>query len=166
MKSKIAHLIKHRKVPNDDFETPEALAKKCISLVPFEKGDEVLDPFAGNKVFLNNFPDFVFKEYTEIKEGIDFFKCNEKCDWAVSNPPYSKLDKVFEHTYKVARKGFGYLIGIHNLTAKRIEEANEHGFYLTKIHMCKVFKFFGMSIFVVFEKNKKNIISYDRTVWR
>ena len=36
----------------------------------------------------------------------------------------------------------------------------------TKIHMCKVFKWFGMSVAVVWEKNGKPIISYDRVVWR
>ncbi len=29
-----------------------------------------------------------------------------------------------------------------------------------------MFKWFGMSVIVVFEKNIDNIISYDRKVWR
>ena len=37
---------------------------------------------------------------------------------------------------------------------------------LTKIHMCKVYKWYGMSFIVQFEKDEKHIISYDRIVWR
>ena len=37
---------------------------------------------------------------------------------------------------------------------------------LTKLHMCKVFEWYGMSVIVQFEKDTKNIISYDRIVWR
>ena len=166
MKSQIAHSIKHRKQSNDDFETPELLVKKCIELVDLKLGDFVLDAFAGNKVFYKNYPNIVKKDWCEIKEEKDFYNYNKKVDWIITNPPYSILDPVLAHTYEICNKGFGYLLGIHNLTAKRIEEANQKGFYLTKIHICKIFKWFGMSVFVVFEKNKRNIVSYDRIVWR
>ena len=43
---------------------------------------------------------------------------------------------------------------------------NKAGYGLTKLHMCKVFKWYGMSFIVVFEKNKDNVISYDRIVWK
>ena len=32
--------------------------------------------------------------------------------------------------------------------------------------MLKVWKWFGMSYIVVFEKNKESIMSYNRKVWR
>jgi hypothetical protein len=37
---------------------------------------------------------------------------------------------------------------------------------MTKMHMCKVFKWYGMSVMVQFEKSKNNVITYDRQVWR
>ena len=43
---------------------------------------------------------------------------------------------------------------------------NNNGYGLTKMHMCKVFKWFGMSFIVQFELDKENCISYDRVVWR
>ena len=32
--------------------------------------------------------------------------------------------------------------------------------------MMKVYKWYGMSVIVVFEKNKQSIISFDRIVWK
>lgn len=169
MKSEICHKIKYNKSGNDCIETPENLAKFCISLVPIQKSDTILDAFAGNKIWHNNYPvDLSNRWYCEIKEGIDFFDVDPQLsfDWIITNPPYSILDKVFEYSCRICLKGFGYLIGINNLTPKRIELCNKKGFGLTKIHICKIFKYFGMSVFVLFEKGKDNIISYDRIVWK
>ena len=47
-----------------------------------------------------------------------------------------------------------------------MEMMEKSGYGLTKIHMCKVYKWYGMSCIVVWEKNKKSILTYDRTVWR
>ena len=60
------------------------------------------------------------------------------------------------------------LIGLHNLTAKRIEFMEHYGYKIVNIHLCKVFKWFGMSAIVTWERsnNKKGIIDYDRIVWR
>ena len=83
-----------------------------------------------------------------------------------SNPPYSCIDKVLEKSVELKPKVISYLLGINGLTTKRIEFMETHGYYITKIHMCKVYKWFGMSIAVVWEQNKTPIIGYDRTVWR
>jgi len=169
-RSEVAHSVKHRAVANDDFRTPVELAKKCIQMVDLSEGDVILDAFAGNDVFFNHYPSTCRRERCEIKEGKNFFDWCLLVDWIITNPPYSILDKVIEHSCEICRKGFGYLIGIHNLTPRRIEIANGNSFYLKRVHLCKVFKYFGMSVFVIFEKSKdrtiRNIISYDRTVWR
>lgn len=122
----------------------------------------MLDSAYGTGNFFNCFPSVTHNHYTK-----NFEKWNTPVDWIVTNPPYSLLNKWWlTHTYKYAKKGFGYLVGQGNLTCKRMEEANAAGFGLTRIHMCKVFKWFGMSYFVVFEKDMPNLISYDRKVWR
>lgn len=162
MKSKVSHDIKHRAVPNDEFYTPIELAKTCIALVPIGFKDTVLDSAYGGGAFWENLPKCSTNYSTR-----EFENWTQPVDWIVTNPPYSLLNKWWlPHTYELAQKGFGYLIGQGNLTCKRIEEANAAGFGLTKLHMCKVFKWFGMSYFVVFEKGKPNIISFDRKVWR
>lgn len=161
MKSQIAHKIKHRKVPNDEFTTPEELSKKLIKLVPLKRLDTVLDPAKGTGNFYKNFPEYTLNKATE-----NFFWFDEKQDWLITNPPYSQLDRWLKHSCEISKKGFAYLLGIHNLTPKRIEMCEEMKFGITKIHLCKVFNWFGMSAFIIWEKNKKGIIDFDRIVWR
>ena len=161
MKSKIAHKIKHRENPNDEFITPPELAKKLIKLIPLKKLDIVLDPAKGTGSFYKNFPVETINQATG-----DFFNWTKKQHWLITNPPYSKLDKWLEHSCKISIKGFAYLLGLHNLTPKRIEMCEKLGFGITKIHLCKVFKWFGISAFIIWEKDKKGIINYNRKVWR
>ena len=164
--NKISHDIKHRKHARDNFHTPVKLAEHLISLVPLKKKDIVLDPCRGRGAFYNNFPDYIYPAWAEINEGRDFFDLDDQYHWCISNPPYSKIDKWLNHSCEVSIKGFAYLIGVINLTARRIEMCNNYGFGLTKFHMFKVFKWYGMSCFVVFEKGKENVITYNRVVWR
>lgn len=167
--SSIAHSIKHREKARDDFCTPDELAKKCIGLVPIEPNDALLDPAVGYALgawaFYSNFPAGNERDWCDKGER-DFLHYEEKADWIITNPPYSDLDNWFKKATQVATKGFAFLLGIHNLTPRRIEIANRAGFGLTFIHLCKVFHWFGISCFCVFEKDKANVISYDRVVWR
>lgn len=162
--NEIARNIRKRKHPKDVFITPLELAKKCIKCHK-DKNYIWYDPFKNTGNFYNNYPT-ENKKYSEILEGKDFFNFNERVDVISSNPPYSILNKVFEHSCKICEVEFGYLIGIHNLTTKRIEDCNKKGFYLKYIKMVKVYKWFGMSIYVIFSKEiKKNIIDFDRKIY-
>ena len=159
------HKIKHRKNPNDVFITPLALAKTHIDMIKTKKNWCWYDPFKNSGSYYNQFPT-ENKKWSEILENKDFFEFDEEVDVICSNPPYSMINKVLEKSVELKPKVISYLLGINNLTAKRMEFMEKHGYYITKIHMCKVFKWFGMSVAVVWEKNKKPIISYDRVVWR
>ena len=153
MKSSIAHKIKHRTIANNDFYTQKKLANILFTKIDTENCS-VLDNAYGTG-------NFYFKgDYTN-----DFYGITKKYDWLITNPPYSHLDKWFEYSCEIAQRGFAYLLGIHNLTPRRIEMCEKKGFFITKIYLCKVFKWFGISAFVVWEKNKKSIIEYDRIVW-
>ena len=74
------------------------------------------------------------------------------------------IDKVLEHSVSLNPRIISYLIGQGNLTTKRIEYMNSKGYGLVSIHMLKVFKWYGMSYITTFEKNKSNIITFDRTI--
>ena len=165
MCSKSSHNIKKRDNPNDIFITPLPLAKKAIDMVSFKPDDIWFDPFKNNGSYYNQFPN-ENKVYTEILENKDFFEFNDKIDIICSNPPYSLMDAVIKKSIDLQPKVINYLIGISNLTARRIEMFENAGYGMTKLHMCKVFKWYGMSVIVQFEKGKENIISYDRDVWR
>ena len=154
MISKTNHDIKHRTKPNDEFYTPRLLAMELFPKVPIKAYDIIMDNAFGTG-------NFYFGGY----KSKDFFNDDRVVDWYITNPPYSCLDAWLEKSCN-ARRGFAYLLGINNLTAKRIQDCEKRGFYITHIHLCKVFKWFGMSAFVIWEKNKKGIIGYDRTVWK
>lgn len=164
-KSNTSHKIKQRENPNDVFITPLKLAKYNIDMIEYKDDDIWYDPFKNDGSYYNQYPN-ENKKWSEILENKDFFNFNEKVDIICSNPPYSMIDKVLEKSVSLKPRIISYLIGVNNLTAKRMEYMENNGFYITKIHMCKVFKWYGMSMIVVWEKDKKPIMSYDRVVWR
>ena len=170
--SKINTEIKNKINPNDVFITPLELAKTNINYVinsKTYKEDMVwLDPFRNTGNYFNQFPN-ENNEWCEILDNKDFFTYNGDVDIICSNPPYSCIDNVFKKSVELKPKIISYLIGVNNLTAKRIEYMENNGYIITTIHMCKVWKWFGMSFIIVFElKNKKNkaVINYDRIIWR
>jgi hypothetical protein len=165
MKSSISHKIKHRKKANDVFITPIELAKKHIAMIEYKDTDIWYDPFKNSGNYYNNFPNNN-KLWTEILEGKDFFKFNEKIDIICSNPPYSCIDKVLSKCVELKPRVISLLIGMGSLTTKRIEFMNKNGYGLYKIRMLKVWKWYGMSFIVHFELDKKNCIEYDRKVFR
>ena len=172
MSSAISTNIKKREKSNDIFYTPLALVKLHLNFVKeyVSTGDTILDPFYGTGNYFNTyseiFTDAIF-EFTEIEMGKDFFEYDKKVDMIVSNPPYSIMDKVLEKSVSLNSHTISYLIGQNNLTCKRIEYMNKHGYFLDKMFFTKVFKWFGMSAIVVFtKKSQKNCIDYDRQVWK
>ena len=163
--SRISTNIKKRDTPNDVFITPVELAKTHINMINSAPDDVWLDPFKNSGNYYNQFPT-ENKEYTEILEGKDFFDYDKNVDVICSNPPYSMIDKVLEHSVKLQPRVISYLIGVNNLTAKRMEYMTDNGYSITTLHICKVYKWYGMSLLVVFEKGKPSIITYDRVVWK
>ena len=165
MASKTSHSIKKRESPNDVFITPLGLSKRAIDMVGTNEGIW-FDPFKATGSYYNQFPT-ENKVYTEITEKLDFFDFVGNVDVICSNPPYSILDKVFLKSISLKPKVINYLIGIGNLTARRMEMMNDAGYFLTKMEMCKVWKWYGMSVIVQFETgHTENIITFNRTVWK
>jgi hypothetical protein len=42
----------------------------------------------------------------------------------------------------------------------------QNGYFIKHINLCKVFKWYGMSMVVVWEKGGSGIVGYDRTIYR
>ena len=159
------HKIKSRIFSNDVFITPLDLAKKHIVMIDNIDGELWLDPCKNNGNYYNQFPT-ENKQYCEIQEGKDFFKYDGKPDVIIQNPPYSILDKWFKKNIELNPRIISLLIGVNNLTARRIEWMKEANYGLTKLTMLKVYKWYGMSYLVVFEKNKESIMNIDRKVYK
>jgi len=165
--SHVSQSVKKRKIALNEFITPLGLAKKAIDMVPQRPDDVWLDPFRNSGHYYNQFPCVEGnRRWTEILDGKDFMNFSEDVDVVCSNPPYSILDKVIEKTISLRPRVINYLLGINNLTARRMEILEKAGYGLRKMHMCKVFEWYGMSLIVQFERECDSILSYDRTVWR
>jgi len=164
--------VKQRDSPNDVFLTPPGLVKTAIQMVMDSVSPTApsswLDPCYGTGNYYSQFPSTVVKDYCEITQGKDFFEYTKHADIICSNPPYSLLDRWLAHSVSLEPYIINYLIGINNLTAKRVEFMNNAGYSLTKVHMTKVFDWFAMSVIVQFEMGEeiKNCITFDRIVWR
>tara|TARA_R110002110_G_scaffold405349_1_gene624479 strand:+ start:22622 stop:23284 length:663 start_codon:yes stop_codon:yes gene_type:complete len=202
MTSKTSHTIKHRDNAKDVFITPVELAEKHIGFthqnlkptwfqdedgnleeVEGRKADFWYDPFKNSGNYYNNFPEI--KDWAEILEGRDFFKYEPGGYKAsnvnlviCSNPPYSMMDKVYERCIELDAKVISFLVAFHSITPRRIEYMEKAGYKIKFLHICKVFKWYGMSCIVIFEKledddpvfrrviNRFGLLSYDRKVWR
>ncbi len=169
MSSQVSHKIKNRKVAKDVFITPRDLAKAHVNMIEYTKNDIWLDPCRFNELgsYYSQFPSECKKCWFEIQEGKDFLKdeCNDKPTIICCNLPYSIIDVWLDRCIELNPRIISFLIGVHNLTAKRTEKLEKAGYGLSRIKMMKVFDWYGMSAIVVFEKGKKGIIEYDRKVY-
>jgi len=168
----ISHSIKARKNVNDKFYTPTDLVKVHLNLVKdfVIDSDVIFEPFYGSgnyfNLFSSYFPNNTY-DYCEIDLGLDFFNYEKCCNVIISNPPYSCIDKVLEKSVSLNPHTISYLIGQGNLTTKRIEFMNNNGYFLSRLFLCKVFQWYGMSLICVFTKNAdKNCILFDRVVYK
>jgi len=164
--SSINRTIQKRVTSNDVFITPPKLALLHINSITSTPNEMWLDPFKNNGSYYNQFPTDL-KKWTEILEGRDFFDFNEPVDIICSNPPYSIIEMVLDKCVQLNPRIISLLIGFQNLTAKRMEKMERAGYKIIYFHLTKVWKWFGMSLIVTWEKSEcVSIINFDRTVWR
>ncbi len=156
--------IKNRQKANDIFITPVELALRHIQYIDYNDCDIWLDPCRNNGSYYNQFPN-KNRDWCEILDDRDFFEYDGKIDIICGNPPYSLLNKWFDKSIELRPRIISYLIGVGNLTARRIEIFNNAGYGITKLKMLKVHKWYGMTYIVVFELDKVNIIDIDRKVY-
>ena len=151
--------INNRSEPNDELYTPAYLSLKFIKEMDISTEDNCLDPFYGTGSFFNNFNDNDQNAFCEINLGSDFFNYKFKHDWVISNPPFSQLTKILEHTCRISIKGFGYVIPAYSLTSSRIKNINLNGFYINKIISFSNPKEWRLGFqmwFVIFTREKNN----------
>ena len=161
--------IQKRKKANDVFITPLEVAKKHIDMIDYDESDIWLDPCcycSETGSYISQFPNNVNKEWCEISKGVDFFEYEGKPQHICSNPPYSILDIWLKKCIELQPITISFLIGIGNLTTKRIEIMSKAGYEIEKMNMMKIYDWYGMSVAVVFRKGAIPIIQYDRKVYR
>lgn len=154
------NLINCQKNSNDIIYTPLPIAKECIDLCSFEKGDIVLDPCRGNGAFYDQYPSHVVKEYCEITEGIDFMSYHNHVDWIITNPPYSVLTNFLDKIVELNLKGFGLLIPTYSLTPTRLTKLQSCGYGISQFYMITINGWFGNHVFVLWKKGVEDIVSF------
>lgn len=153
---------KHSHSNRDIIYTPEVTAKKCIDKIPFLDGDSWCDPCYGQGVFYNNFPSDN-KEYYEIEMGKDFFDCNKKYDWVVTNIPFSMPKEFINKMSDTCIKGFGILCLSNSMTVMRLKALEDKGLYLnsTLFLYIKDWGFGYRTEFMVFTREKNLCFDYS-----
>jgi hypothetical protein len=115
---------------NDEFYTPSYAIKPILKYLkpnsivwcPFDKKESLFVEEltnAGHEVV-----------FTHIENGSDFFECDiPKCDYIISNPPYSKKGEVLQRLFDI-KKPFAMLIGVVGLfeSQKRFDMFKNNNF--------------------------------------
>ena len=129
----------------DCVQTPITLAKQLVE--HFKPVGKILEPCKGEGNFLGVLPKDTL--WCEILEGKDFFDFNEKVDWIITNPPYSKMRKFIQKSMDVA-DNIVFLTTINHLWLKaRLRDIEEKGFGIKEIMLFDTPKTFPQSGFQI-----------------
>ena len=149
-------------------ETPEAIVKHLISLLPLERADFVIDAGSGkNKVWFRNIPTERKDEYEIEDGGRNFLEFDGRADWVIGNPPFREYIRFCYHCCDHCNKGFAFMINhmrLNQLTTKRLADFEARGFFLSGIHIFDVKAWFGRYYFLTFTRRKSSDISYSRKI--
>lgn len=148
--------------------TNEKMVIDLFKSTNFLPNDIVLDAGSGkNKVWQKNCPVQCFE--CEIEDGCNFYEWNTQVDWVIGNPPYHESWKFTKHSVSIARKGIAWLINNQalnsHLTPARLDFLKENGFEYTNIHIVADRRWFGRYYFVILEKEKKGILTWERKTY-
>ena len=135
-------LIPTNTIRNDCIQTPVELASDIVNY--FKPQGRILEPCKGNGSFIKAYETYnLINQFTgnegiqwtwcEIKEGKDFFDFNEKVDWIITNPPYSKMRKFLQKSMRVS-DNVVFLTTINHLWLKaRLNDIDKSKFGIKEI---------------------------------
>jgi len=145
-------------------QTPRDLCKKLIEFIPIQEGDILLEAFAGENNFFDNFPTNTINRWCEIERGVCYTSYTDKIDWVISNPPFrletgnkrvNSFYYLIDYYSTRVDKGICFLANyscFNTLTPKRMNDLNNKGLYLTKVITCNVKKWSNRYYFLIFTK--------------
>jgi hypothetical protein len=105
-----ASLLNIGKYGSDVVYTPDNVAAAIVA--HFKPTGTILDPCAGDGVFLRHLPPTA--EWCEIENGRDFFQWTKPVDWLIGNPPYAVFSDWLRHSFKIAEH-ICYLIPVNKV---------------------------------------------------
>lgn len=130
-------------VSNDVVQTPVEMAQMLVE--HFEPRGKILEPCRGE----GNFYRFLGEtaEWCELNEGRDFMEWEDRVDWIITNPPWSKIRPFLAHAMEVADDVVFLLTINHVWTKARIRDVREMGFGIREIVLLDMPKSFPQSGF-------------------
>ena len=116
---------------NDEFYTPEYAVAPILKYIK-KQGATIWCPFDTEKIlFVNMLREAGYNVIaTHIQNGDDFFQIDvPRCDYIISNPPYSMKSKVFNRLFEI-NIPFAMLVGVVGLfeSQERFEMFRDHSF--------------------------------------
>jgi len=133
------------KPEQDIVYTPEDLAIDIIQ--HYQPHGLILDPCMGDGAFFNNYPSDCQTDWCEISRGRDFFNHSDKCDWIITNPPWSMMRKFLIHAMTIS-DNIVYLTSINHYTTKaRLRDMRQANFGIREIYCIDTPKEFPQSGF-------------------
>jgi hypothetical protein len=147
---------------NDNVMTPLPLCKQIINYL--KPTGKILEPFKGTGNFLKACPQMI---YCEIEENKPFENFNDRVDWIITNPPWSKLKIMLEKSCQVSDKHIVFLVTVnHVFTKARIRLTDNYNFKLKEILYIdtpKEFPQMGFQLGVIhWEKNYNGLVYIGR----
>lgn len=115
----------------DRVYTPRRLAKAIISQLPLQ--GSVLDPCKGDGAFFDQFPIQVEAHWCELDFHRDFFVYNQRINWVVTNPPWSKFRAFLDQAMHVADNVVFLAAFSHFSTKARVNDIRSAGFAMRKV---------------------------------
>lgn len=129
---------------NDEIYTPVYLSKCIVEY--FKPTGRLLEPCSGDGSFLKYMPN---ADWFEINKGKDFFNCTESYDWAITNPPFSKIRKFLQHLYKLKVKNIVFLCPTNHILGlkARLKDMHDNDYQIKEIILIDTPKEFPQSGF-------------------
>ena len=119
---------------NDEFYTPYYAIEPILKYL--KNNSVIWCPFDTEKsLFVNNLVKEghkVYYSHISMGDEFDFFSCEiPKCDYIISNPPYSVKTEVFQRLFEIG-KPFAMLVGVVGLfeSKKRFDMFSSNEFEL------------------------------------
>ena len=158
-------------MPKDDtyylHQTPPELCLRLIEYMDIDREDTCYEPFKGEGAFYNALRKKSLRvDWCEIEEGLDYKDNCAIYSHIATNPPFQEKGsfwKILNRLTDQCEKSIGLLGNQYcftSLTPKRLKLIENKGFYLTKIIICNIKKWYGKYFFMIFTRAKNPNIDY------